>query len=218
MLKSLYPRVNWEVVRIVGFDMDGTLYDEADFIAQVYYPIAELLAATGYVESEPLYTWMLKRWLEKGSSYPRIFYEAAAEARTPSEDVDRAVARCLELFRSYEPAITLAPRVKTILDALRVSYPLFLVSDGSARLQQRKFDSLGLSHWIDAVDVGISGYHGHEFCKPNTRIIEKIKVLETPYLPQQILFFGDRVVDAQFAASAGFQFVQVACMHPVNVT
>ena len=220
MLKSLYPRVDWDAVHIVGCDMDGTLYDEADFISQVYRAITKLLVATGDAEAkaEILHTWMVQRWLEKGSSYPHIFYEAAYEAGTPREDVAKTVALCLELFRNYQPVLTLGPRVKTILDALCVNYPLFLVSDGSARLQQRKFDALELGRWFDAVNVGISGYYGPDFSKPSIRIINKIKILDKPYTPQQILFFGDRTVDAEFAANAGFQFVQVACMHPVNVS
>ena len=59
MLKSLFPRINWDAVRIVGFDMDGTLYDEADFISQVYCDIAKLLAETGHAEPEILHTWMM---------------------------------------------------------------------------------------------------------------------------------------------------------------
>lgn len=217
MLKSLYPRVDWDAVRIVGCDMDGTLYDEADFIAQVYRAIANLLAETGNAKAEILHAWMIQRWLEKGSSYPHIFYEATNEAGTPREDVAKTVDFCLELFRNYQPVLTLGPRAKTILDALCLNYPLFLVSDGSARLQQRKFDALGLGRWFDLDNVGISGYHGQEFCKPSIKIINKIKILGKPYLPSQILFFGDRAVDTEFAANAGFQFVQVACMHPVNM-
>jgi putative hydrolase of the HAD superfamily len=197
--------------------MDGTLYDEADFISQVYCDIAKLLAETGYAEPEILHTWMIKRWLEKGSSYPHIFYEATTQAGTPREEVAKTVDLCLELFRNFQPVLTLAPRIKTILDELHESYPLFLISDGSARLQQRKFDALELGRWFYSVNVGISGYHGPEFCKPSIKIINKINALKTPYLPHQILFFGDRAVDAEFAANAGFQFVQVASMHTVNV-
>lgn len=218
MLKSLYPHIDWGVVRIVGCDMDGTLYDEADFISQVYRDIAELLVATDYAKIEIIHTWMVQRWLEKGSSYPYIFYEAITKAGIPEREVEKTVDLCLELFRNYKPVLTLAPRVKTILDALSVSYSLFLVSDGSARLQQRKFEVLQLGRWFDSVNVGISGCYGPEFCKPSIKIINKIKVLETTCLPHQILFFGDRPVDVEFAANAGFQFVKVASMYPVNVS
>ncbi len=216
MLKSLYPQIDWDVVRIVGFDMDGTLYDEADFISQVYRDIAKLLASITYGKVEIIHAWMVRRWLEKGSSYPYIFSEAAAEAGIPESEVEKTVDLCLEIFRSYQPVLDLAPRVKSILDTLSVSYSLFLVSDGSAKLQQRKFDALKLSRWFDSMNVGISGHYGAEFCKPSTKIINEIRVLKTSCLPHQILFFGDRQVDAEFAVNAGFQFVKVASMYPVK--
>lgn len=215
MLKSLYPRVDWGSVRIVGCDMDGTLYDEADFIAQVYRPIADILASVARVDPKGLYSWMFLRWLEKGSCYPKIFSEAIAGCGLSGNDADKVVARCLQVFRNHEPQLSLAPRVQAILDALQTEHPMFLISDGSAGLQKRKFESLGLAHWFAPSDVGISGCYGPEFCKPDTRILGKVKVLEAVCAPSQVLFFGDRGVDAQFASNAGFQFVHVACMHPI---
>src|SRR5882724_6423379 len=215
MLKSLYPHVEWDAVRIVGCDMDGTLYDEAEFIAQVYRPIADILARVRRAEPARLHAWLFQRWLEKGSSYRHIFSEAVANADIARDDADKAVARCVEVFRSHEPTLTLTPRVQAILDAMCTAYPMFLISDGSAALQKRKFESLGLARWFEEADVGISGCHGPEFNKPDTRILGRIKVLEAAHLPRQVMFFGDREVDAQFASNAGFQFVRVACMHPV---
>ncbi len=218
MLKSLYPQIDWDVVRIVGCDMDGTLYDEADFIAQVYHGIANLLAETSHQKVEIIHAWMVQRWLQKGSSYPYIFYEAATRAGVSKREVEKKVDLCLEFFRNYQPVLALGSRVKTILDVLSVSYPLFLVSDGAATLQKRKFEALQLSRWFDLINVGISGSYGPEFCKPSIKIINKIGIFNKPYLPHQILFFGDRRVDAEFAANAGFQFLRVASMHPVNVS
>lgn len=216
MLKSLYPHVDWSVVRIVGCDMDGTLYDEAEFISQVYGDIADLLASRGHVEPGILYGWMFQRWVEKGSSYQHIFHEAAVEASIPCDEIPDIVSCCLDLFRSYRPSLTLPSRTKVILANLIQSYTLFLVSDGSAELQQRKFDALKLSRWFDPANVGIAGYYGHEFCKPSLKIIDEIGVLSAPHIPHQIVYFGDRAVDAEFAANAGFQFARVACMHLVK--
>lgn len=216
MLKSLYPQIDWDSVDVVGFDQDGTLYDEAEFIAQVYLPIAKILAAETRDEPEELYSWMLKRWLEKGSSYPRIFSEAIGGSGFRGEEVEGLVRQCLQIFRYYEPQLTLSARTRTILDALHSRYPLFMITDGSVELQKRKFASLGLSKWIKATDVAISGSYGTDFCKPSIKMLSNIRVLEGEYLPNRVVFFGDRQVDAQFAVNAGFQFVQVTSMHPVN--
>ena len=188
MLKSLYPQIDWDSVDVVGFDMDGTLYDEADFIAQVYLPIAKILAAATRNEPEKLYCWMLKRWLEKGSSYPKIFSEAIGGSGFRGKDVDVLVGQCLQIFRYYEPRLSLSARTRTILDVLHTRYPLFMITDGSVELQKRKFASLGLSKWFKATDVAISGSYGTDFCKPSIKTLSNIRALEGEYLPNRVVF------------------------------
>lgn len=212
MLRSLYPRVDWDAVHIIGFDMDGTLYDEAEFIAQVYRPIAGVLAAATGEDRDTMYARLMRRWLEKGSSYNRIFGEALEGAGLAESVVRETVAKCLAEFRAFSPELGLPARVRTILDAVKEMFPLFLVSDGSAGLQQRKFDSLGLQRWFDPANIAISGRYGADYCKPGIRMVEQIALLRDRAAAAGVLFFGDRDIDAQFAATAGFQFVQVACM------
>ena len=58
MLKYLYPQINWNNINYVGFDLDGTLYDEADFIAQAYIKISNYLSQETGIFIDPL---MLER-------------------------------------------------------------------------------------------------------------------------------------------------------------
>jgi FMN phosphatase YigB (HAD superfamily) len=213
MLKSLYPGVDWDRVRVVGIDMDGTLYDEAEFIAQVYRPIAAIIARFTGSAAEPIHAALLRRWLEKGSSYNRIFDEALAAGGVLDLAAQHAIDECLAAFRGFTPSLTLPARVPVILDAMIEKYPLFLVSDGSAALQQRKFAALGLGRWFEPANVGFSATHGAGYDKPDTRILRGIRVLHEASAPADVVFFGDREVDARFAASAGFDFVRVQCMH-----
>lgn len=212
MLKSLFPRVEWGRVRAVGFDMDGTLYDEAEFIAQVYQPIADIIARSTGGRAEEIHGAMLRRWLEKGSSYPRIFDEALAAGGVTGAAAQEAVDQCLATFRGFSPSLTLAARVRTILDDAAGRYPLFLVSDGSAGLQQRKFAVLGLGQWFAPENTGFCAALGKGFDKPDVRILREIQVLRDRRAPGEVVFFGDREIDAGFAANAGFQFVLVRCM------
>lgn len=212
MLKSLYPRVDWDRVRVVGIDMDGTLYDEAEFIAQVYRPIAAIIARSAGSPAEPIHAALLRRWLEKGSSYDRIFDEALAARGVIDLAARHAIDECLAAFRGFTPSLTLPARVRTILDAMIEQYPLFLISDGSVGLQQRKFAALGLGRWFEPANVGFSATHGAGYDKPDTRILGQIRVLHEGSAPADVVFFGDREVDARFAANAGFHFVRVHCM------
>jgi FMN phosphatase YigB (HAD superfamily) len=217
MLKSLYPHIDWDPVRAVGFDMDGTLYDEAEFIAQAYRPIAAIIARCAACPIEAVYNAILCRWLEKGSSYNRIFDEALAARDVSAPVAEQAIQECLATYRSFSPTLTLPARVQTILNAMS-AYPMFLISDGSAGLQQRKFAALGLARWFASDNVGFSATCGPGFDKPHTRIVERIQVLRALPAGSEVVFFGDRSVDLRFAANAGWRFVAVKCMQPCSST
>jgi FMN phosphatase YigB (HAD superfamily) len=212
MLKSLYPRVDWDRVRAVGVDMDGTLYDEAEFIAQVYRPIAAIIARASGGLAERVHESMLRRWLEKGSSYNRIFEEALAMGGVSPEAARETIEECLATFHGFSPSLTLPVRVAAVLDAALQQYPLFLVSDGSAGLQQKKFAALGLGRWFEPANVGFCATLGSGFDKPHTRILGEIHALGESVAPAEVVFFGDREIDKQFATNAGFRYVQVHCM------
>lgn len=218
MLKSLYPRVDWDRVRVLGIDMDGTLYDEAEFIAQVYRPIADIIARSAGSPAEPIHAALLRRWLEKGSSYDRIFDEALAARGVLDLAAQHAIDECLAAFRGFTPSLTLPARVQAILDAMIEKYPLFLISDGSAALQRRKFAALGLGRWFEPANVGFCATLGAGFDKPDTRILGEIRVLHEGSAPADVVFFGDREVDARFAANAGFRFIRVQCMHALSAS
>lgn len=212
MLKSLFPQIDWDSIAVVGFDMDGTLYDETDFIAQVYHPIAaRITAACGGMEEETK-AWMLTRWREKGSSYNRIFDEAIR--RLGKDASDDLIRECVGIFRAFQPTLKLPEAIRSILNEMQPRYGLFLVSDGSDRLQRAKFQSLGLAQWIAPENVAISGTYGAEFQKPSTRMIPHVALLNGGPYPSQVVYFGDRDCDQEFAANAGFSFVKVKCMKP----
>ena len=51
-------------IKYVGFDLDGTLYDEFDFIYQVYSKIVKANASL-LGDNMSALNWMKERWLEK---------------------------------------------------------------------------------------------------------------------------------------------------------
>jgi len=216
MLKFLYPQVNWDIVQIVGFDLDGTLYDEMEFIVQVYRPISQVLAQLCKMPPERIFTWMLRRWLEMGSSYNRIFSEVLSNHGIRGDAADSSVAECLSLYRGYKPVMSLPIRISVILEHIKKNYDLFLISDGNSSLQMEKFKVLGLERWISPNNVGFTEAYGFDFAKPSTKIIDNILVLQTCKLTKSVIYFGDRDIDRQFAAAAGFQFVRVYGLIPTT--
>ena len=214
MLKSLFPEVKWDNVQIVGFDLDGTLYDEIEFIVQVYQPISQILANFCDTPPEPIFKWMLCRWLEKGSSYNYIFSEVLNNHGIHGHAIASIVSECVSVFRNYKPILKLPIRVSLILDLIKEQYKCFLVSDGTVSLQLAKIKALGLERWFSSENIRITSCYGQDFAKPSTKIIEKISLLHTCTCPTKVVYFGDRIIDKQFADSAGFQFMKVNVLFP----
>lgn len=213
MLKSLYPGIEWDKVKSVGFDIDGTLYDEVNFIAQVYYPIAEYLAPICDSNKEKIYKSMLERWVEKGSSYQYIFDEILIQYTGNEVYKSKIINNCLHIYRNFTPILNLPKRSYILLDYLyKKDYALFLVTDGNCKLQNKKIVSLGLKKWFKCQNIGISGCYGSEFQKPSTLITKKIPILSKNFSSEEIVYFGDRETDKLFALNCGFQFVEINCL------
>ena len=212
-MKSLYPQIDWSSIKAVGLDLDGTIYDEFEFIKQVYKPIAEKISIkTGY-DFKLTFSAMKKKWLEKGSSYNKIFLEELKKASLDDENIEQIIYECLKTFRTFKPKIKLSTRVATILNELKKNYPLFLVTDGNYDLQMSKISSLELNRWISKQDISISGSYKSYIQKPNIRMLENINLFKKEFLlPKNVVFFGDRKVDEMFAFNCGFHFISVRCM------
>ncbi|HBZ81752.1 HAD family hydrolase [Brevibacillus sp. FSL K6-0770] len=212
MLKSLFPTIDWDIVKYVGFDMDGTLYDELEFIRQVYEPIASLIAPFVSSPATDVYQSLLERWLEKGSSYNRIFDEILSNGELSESEKAAIIEECLHIFRNYSPKLALTHRVTYLLQHFHQKYGMFLITDGRVPLQRSKFHALGLTKWFEEENVGFTGLYGSAYGKPSPLIVNKIKLLHDVKNPRQVVFFGDREVDEQFAKGIGYQFVLTHCL------
>ncbi len=205
-MKYLQAEIPWDNIKAVGFDMDGTLYDEFDFISQVYKPISKTLSNPSY-NSDSVLKNMLKKWLERGSSYPHIFSETASENGWERTIAEQKITEALKIFRNFNPVLTLNPRIKFILDIFREKNELFLISDGGSILQWNKVKALNLENYFNHENIFISGSHGKNAQKPELLSLKHLAVFKKEYKPSEIVFIGDRIVDEIFAKNAGFHFI-----------
>jgi FMN phosphatase YigB (HAD superfamily) len=198
-VNALFKNIKWNEVEAVGFDMDGTLYDEFEFISRVYSEINIRL-----INDLEVLSFMKKSWLEKGSSYPFIFQEAYSMAASLKMSEDAFINSAILIFRGFEPNLVLSKRVKMLLGCLKDKYPLFLITDGNSTLQRKKFLSLGLSEYFAENNVVFTGDFNSEFHKPNIGSLTKISINS-----EKLVYFGDRNIDEQFALDSGMQFQKV---------
>lgn len=213
MLKASFPNIHWDQVKYVAFDMDGTLYDEYENIKQVYQEICQHLIPIE-MQKDKVYQFMTSRWQEKGSSYPFIFGEAHDKYLGECFSKDEFIKKALGIYREFSPKIELADCAMKVLSevAKNTTYELFLVTDGPKVLQENKIKSLNLNQFIPLENMYLTGKYGKEFYKPNIKINEQMKLPQT----NEVVYFGDRSIDKEFALKLGWQFEQVFCMERIS--
>jgi phosphoglycolate phosphatase-like HAD superfamily hydrolase len=197
--------IEWNKIKNICFDMDGTLYDEFDFIKQVYQFINENL-----INNKDIENFMINRWLEKGSSYPEIFKETYEKIGHPVTNEKDFVQNCLNIYRNFNPNLEMSFRTKRYLDFFNENFNLFLISDGHGQLQKNKFNSLKLNNYFKINNTVFTGDHDFEFHKPN---IKSISLLDIN--PEFSVYIGDRDIDKKFAKKTNMQFIKVYNMFEV---
>lgn len=182
----------------VGFDLDGTLYDEFDFIHQFY---DKLLNSRKHLFNPRAFDFAIQQWVEFGSSYPFIFSEIHKYYYLGDRNEQEFVNFCLYEYRKHSPKLTLSKKTDFILNNLAKNSKLFIVTDGNYHLQQMKFKSLQLDRYFELNKVYFTGKLGKHSYKPSTKILDLCM-----FEDKNVVYFGDRNVDRVFAKNCGFDF------------
>jgi putative hydrolase of the HAD superfamily len=129
------------------FDLDDTLYPEADFCAQAFGSAAGLLEERGVGRRDQLERTLLGLHLEDRE---RVFERAAGACGYSRQWVPDLVAA----YRATRPSLRPWPGVLEMLDRLRGRWRLGILTDGHAAVQRAKLRALGLEARVNAVVVG----------------------------------------------------------------
>ena len=148
-------------MRVICFDLDDTLYKEIDYLTSAYRKVAEYAAGqcTGCSDSVNIlaikaYDRMLDAYREGQNAFGEL---------NRFLGLDLPVSDYLYIYRNHKPKIALSEDVVRTLDALKEQgVRIGLITDGRSIQQRSKIEALGLSRWIDAMDMVISEEFGSE--------------------------------------------------------
>jgi putative hydrolase of the HAD superfamily len=150
----------------VVFDIDDTLYLERDYVLSAFRAVGiwaeRWLAIDGFGEA---------CWAEFDSGRRSTIFNRAL-ASFGIEPTPELISGLVELYRTHEPCIQLAPDGSRMLSEISGRYPIAVVSDGPLASQSRKADALGLR--AIASPVILTEIFGHQFCKPHTRAFKEV--------------------------------------------
>lgn len=150
----------FSVIEAVIFDLDDTLYAERDFVLSGFRAVGKALGGSlGAALDE-----QLRRRFERGERGD--LFTPVLKSLGGYRD-ESHIKTLVEIYREHTPEIVPYKGVREVLETVRKSRRVGLISDGICAVQLRKLDALGLQSCFDA--VVITGQWGREYWKPHRR-------------------------------------------------
>lgn len=147
-------------MKALVFDLDDTLYNEADFVHGAFGEVADYLSKKHKLVRDELYQAMLRLLANNGRG--RIFNDICA-----LYDLKEDISSLVEIYRNSAPQISLYEDAENILKYYRGKYKLGLITDGIYYVQRNKIRLLGIEEHFDSIIV--TDEHGEDFCKPGIK-------------------------------------------------
>jgi putative hydrolase of the HAD superfamily len=167
---------------IVAFDLDDTLYDEAQFVASGLDAVAKAASEGLGLETCAARSVLGHAWRGQpgAQAIDELLRHFDCHTRT-------RVRRLLDVYRRHVPAIRCPDVTWRVLDEL-ARHPLYLVTDGHKLVQASKIRALGLAgrfrHCL------ITNRYGIRFQKPSPFVFERILERER-CAPRDVVYVGD---------------------------
>jgi len=176
------------------FDLDDTLYYEADYLRSAYRSIAHKLLP--YTDGD-IYDWMLQHYNNKQNVFAAIV-DKYADSMPASITLQHLLAH----YREHMPAITLADTTRTFLLLLKAKgIPMGIITDGRSITQRNKLKALEIESYFQ--DIIISEEFGSE--KPDAR---NYRYYHDKYPNSDFYFVGDNTTkDFIVPAQLGWQTI-----------
>ncbi len=190
-------------IRALCFDIDGTLRDTDDQLAQ---QLAGLLRPLDFIlsgERTHLYARRLVMTLDEPGNAIRGLLDTLHLDGPLARLGDRLSKSCDK--PSAKPPL-IVPGVHSMLEALSHHFPLAVVSARHQRSSQAFLDCHHLSHFFRVIVTGQTCEHTKPYPDP---ILWAARQMEVP--PEQCLMIGDTTVDIRAGRAAGAQTVGVLC-------
>lgn len=199
---------------MVVFDLDDTLYFEADYVRSAVDAVTAVVAS---VSTLPLTD--AKAIMQSAPSVGAGM-DLLAEKATSVNGGNLAVADLVDIYRTHMPDIALRPGAARLLDALKSrGIRIGMITDGRSVTQTNKFKALGLDRYISESDFLVSEATGAD--KTSPKPFERMMQLhpdETNWV-----YIGDNPAkDFHWPNVFGWTTIEIAnpprlCIHPQTI-
>lgn len=170
-----------DMIKVILFDLDDTLYNERDFVFSGFNEVAKYLNEKYSLEKNNLYKDILDIFQEKGRG--KIF-NILCEKYSLEEDIESLV----DIYRNTVPNIKLYDDALYMLENLKDKYKLGLVTDGKNTVQWNKIKALDIEKYMDKIIV--TDDLGRDCWKPSTKPFI-LMIEHFGGAPEEYIYIGD---------------------------
>ena len=191
------------MIKCVAFDMDDTLYDELDYYKSGLTAVASVIAEDYKIDEEAVID---KIWsVFMGGNHKTAFNETLDAFRISYDS--GYISKLVDALRRHSPQITLPADSRAVLEELKRSYQLALITDGFLPAQKLKARALDIEKYFDY--AVFTEELGRECWKPSTVAFEKM-LKDLSLRPEQCVYVGDNLIKDFIAPNKlGFKSIQM---------
>jgi putative hydrolase of the HAD superfamily len=192
------------MIKCVIFDIDDTLYLERDYVRSGFMAVDSWLHSNRGVESFFDRAWLKFEDGLRGNIFDQTLLDFGIE---PTSGL---IEQLVSVYRSHVPKISLLSDAQDLLDRLKGTVALAVVTDGPAQSQRQKVSSLGLWRWMNAIVYCCE--LGPDCGKPSPKSFDAIQ-MQTGYSARQCVYVADNPVN-DFAGPKFLNWVTVRIRRP----
>lgn len=188
-------------IRAMVFDMDDTLYEEKEYVKSGFKTLDE------WVIQKFEFTGFYETALDLFNSGERKFLFNKTLERLNLEYDDTLIKYMVDQYRSHEPDIHLIEDAEWVIENVRNTVRIGLISDGYLVAQEKKVNALKLQEKFHSVIL--TDRLGREHWKPSHIPYEQASLeLKVPH--DQCVYIGDNInKDFITAKKLGWTTIQI---------
>lgn len=187
------------VIKSVIFDLDGTLYEEKEFVISGFKAVSKYLSSKHGLNPAEILEVLISDF--KNGLRKRNF-----DVLLEKKELKENVKKLINVYRTHKPYISLYRDAKKVLPELS-RHKLGLITDGRKKTQENKISALGIAEYFNVIIITYA--YGRDCWKPSSKSF-KIALDTLGTLPEESIYVGDNPLkDFLGAKKLGIHTVRV---------
>jgi len=191
-----------DLIKVIIFDLDDTLYLERTFVESGFKAVAEYIEKKFKSKKKDFFKVLIDILDKEGRGH--IFDTALKKYDLYNKNL---VDKLVEVYRSNKPNIKLYPGTKSLLSSLKRKYKLALITDGLGYVQRNKVKALEIEKFFDLIIY--TDEEGKDKSKPNLYSFRKVLKHFNISLKEAIYIGDDPHKDFIGAKKLGIKTIRV---------